>query len=303
MFGGKRWSAPASARVRVPLLAGLAVIAPAILAASVDTVAAGISVAPGRSMSEPRFLVYYGVADNDEIERYDLIVLDSDVAPAVLRRRSGATFLGYLSLGEVHGGRHYFSEVDKDGLLLAPNPNWPDARLVDMRSRRWHDRVIGQLVPAILARGFQGVFIDTLDNAEALEAQDPVRFAGMVEGAARLVRAINRCFPDMPVMINRGYAVLPRVAGAFHMLLGESVRATFITSTSTYEMVPEDGYAWQVRRMREARERDPRVRLFSLDYWNPEDRDGIARLYALQRANGFIPYVGTFDLTRIVPEP
>ena len=50
-------------------------------------------------------------------------------------------------------------------------------------------------------------------------------------------------------------------------------------------------------------DRDPRLRLFSLDYWEPQDRDGIARLYAEQRANGFVPYVATPDLTRIVPSP
>jgi hypothetical protein len=125
----------------------------------------------------------------------------------------------------------------------------------------------------------------------------------MVEGAAELVRAVRRRFPKIPIMINRGYAVLPRIAGQFDMLLGESVRATFDAGSQTYRMVSEDGFNWQVEKMRMARERDRRLRLFSLDYWNPEDQAGIARIYALQRANGFVPYVGTFDLTRIVPKP
>ena len=125
----------------------------------------------------------------------------------------------------------------------------------------------------------------------------------MVEGAAELVRGVRRSFPNVPIMVNRGYAVLPRIAGQFDMLLGESVRTTFDARSQTYRAVPEEGYIWQVQKMREARERDRRLRLFSLDYWNPEDREGIARIYAVQRANGFIPYVGTFDLTRIVAEP
>ena len=211
--------------------------------------------------------------------------------------------LGYLSLGEIHGGRSCFQEVGREGLLLEANPNWPDARRVDMRAARWRERVVEQLVPAILVRGFDGIFLDTLDNAEALERRDPVRFAGMVQGAAELVRGIRRRFPGVPVMVNRGYGVLPRIAGQFDMLLGESVRTTFDAKSGAYRAVPEDGYLWQVQRMREARERDPRLRLFSLDYAHPEDKDGIARTYAVQRANGFVPYVGTFDLTRVVQEP
>jgi hypothetical protein len=55
--------------------------------------------------------------------------------------------------------------------------------------------------------------------------------------------------------------------------------------------------------MRQAQRRDPKLRLFSLDYWSPDDHKGIARIYAQERANGFIPYVGTRDLTKIVIEP
>ena len=231
-------------------------------------------------------------------------MLDSEVEAEIPSHRGpGGMLLGYLSLGEIHHGRDCFAEVDREGLLLEANPNWPDARLVDMRAARWRDRVVEQLVPSILERGFDGIFFDTLDNAEALERQDLARFAGMVAGAAELVRSVRRRFPNLPIMVNRGYAVLPRIAGQFDMLLGELVRTTFDARSNAYRAVPEEGYAWQVQKMREARERDRRLRLFSLDYWHPEDRAGIARTYAVQRANGFVPYVATFDLTRVVQEP
>jgi hypothetical protein len=55
--------------------------------------------------------------------------------------------------------------------------------------------------------------------------------------------------------------------------------------------------------MRDAVRRGPRLRLFTLDYWDPEDSDGLAEIYRAQRCAGFIPYVATPDLTRIVPEP
>jgi polysaccharide biosynthesis protein PelA len=286
---------PLSARARVPLLTSFAFVDFAIRAAL-----AGVRGAS----HDQRFLVYYGRAGQDTIRRYDLAVLDSEIEGEIPPyRRPGGMLLGYLSLGEIHGGRGYSSELDREGLLLGPSPHWPEARIIDMRAARWRDRVVTQLVPDILARGFDGLLFDTLDNAEALERRDPTRLAGMVEGAAELVRAVRRSFPKVPIMINRGYAVLPRIAGQFDMLLGESVRATFDAGSHTYRMVPEDGFTWQVERMRMARERDRRLRLFSLDYWNPEDQDGIGRIYALQRANGFVPYVATFDLTRIVSEP
>ncbi|MCB4825444.1 endo alpha-1,4 polygalactosaminidase [Roseicella aerolata] len=290
--------APISARARLPLLAGLASASAGLLAvASRD--AGAHAAADG-----PRLLVYYGRAGQDAIRQYDLAVLDSDIDAEIEHcRRPGGVLLGYLSLGEVHGGRSYAPELEREGLLFDPNPSWPEARLLDTRSARWRERVVEQLVPAILARGFDGLFFDTLDSAEALEQHDPARFAGMVAGAAGLVRAVRRRFPGTPIMINRGYAVLPHIAQQFDMLLGESVYTTFDAGAHTYRPMPEAGYAWQVERMRAAWGRDRRLRLFSLDYWNPEDREGIARIYAIQRANGFAPYVATPDLTRIVAEP
>jgi uncharacterized protein (TIGR01370 family) len=251
-----------------------------------------------------RFLINYGADVGEQIGNYDVAVLDPSIpAAAIARRNPHAILLGYLSLGEVHSGRDYFADVEAEGLLLRPNANWPDARFIDLRDRRWHKRVIEKLVPEILAKGFDGIFFDTLDDAEFLETQDPKQFAGMVDAAADLLRAIRQRFPGVQLMVNRGFAVLPRAAGAFDMLLGESVFTTYDTTSGAYKLAAEADYQWQIDRMRDAQRRDPKLRLFSLDYWNADDPRGIARIYAQERTNGFTPYVGTRDLTRIVIEP
>jgi uncharacterized protein (TIGR01370 family) len=251
-----------------------------------------------------RFLVYYGTADDPEIGACDVVVLDAEAGGALLaRRREGAVFLGYVSLGEADSRRAHFPAVAGQGLLVEPNPNWPDAWFVDLRDERWRRLVLEELVPAVLDRGFHGVFLDTLDDAEFLERRDPARFAGMVEQAADLVRSLRRRYPQAKIMVNRGYALLPRIAGQFDMLLGESVRATCSREGGTCSLLPAAEYEWQRERMWEARRLHPALRLFSLDYWDPDDAEGIARIYAEQRDNGFVPYVATPDLARVVPAP
>ena len=251
-----------------------------------------------------RFIVDYGATAGEWVRNYDIAVLEpghaTGLAPVSV---PGTILLGYLSLGEVHSGRDFFAQADAEGFVLAPNPNWPDARFIDMRDRRWHARVVEHMAPSILAKGFNGLFLDTLDDAEFLERKEPARYAGMIDGAATLLRALRRAFPNVPLMVNRGYAVLPRAVGAFDMLLGESVLTTFDAGSGGYRPMTDSDYNWQLEKLREAKRRDPRVRLFSLDYWNPNDRAGIARIYAAERAHGLIPYVGTPNLTRIVPEP
>jgi uncharacterized protein (TIGR01370 family) len=251
-----------------------------------------------------RFLVYYGMADDPAIGTYDVAVLDAEAGDALLARRAeGAVFLGYVSLGEADSRRAHFPAIAEQGLLVEPNPHWPDAWFVDLRDERWRRFVLEQLVPAALDRGFQGVFLDTLDDAEFLERRDPARFAGMVERAADLVRSLRRRYPEAKIMMNRGYALLPRIAGEFDMLLGESVRATYSRGSGSCSLLPPAEYEWQRAMMWEARRLHPALRLFSLDYWDPDDAEGIARIYAEQRDNGFVPYVATPDLARVVPAP
>lgn len=252
------------------------------------------------------FAVYYGQEETPALRAFRLAVLDAEAADSLLALRGpGARLLGYASLGEVHRDRPYFAAAQADGLLIGPNPAWPEAMFVDLRSPRWASLILDQVVPEILARGFDGVFLDTLDDAEHLEDQDQRRFAGMVDAAAALVRAMRRRMPGRPIMVNRAYAVLPRIVGAFDMLLGESVRSRHVGESEGggYALTTDPDYRWQRDRMWEARDRDRALRVFSLDYWDPEDRAGIARLHAEQYRNGFVPYVATRDLTRIIPPP
>jgi hypothetical protein len=43
--------------------------------------------------------------------------------------------------------------------------------------------------------------------------------------------------------------------------------------------------------------------VITLDYWNMDDVNGLATIYARHRAEGFVPYVTTPDLTTHTPEP
>lgn len=249
-----------------------------------------------------RFVVYYGTQDQPALNGYDIVVLDSDIDPAMVRRigRTGQA-LGYLSLGEVHMGRAWAADLQQQGVLLSNHPQWREARYVDLRNPRWKQRVLDELIPAILASGFAGLFLDTLDDAAYLESLDQGRFAGMVDAAVDLVRAIRSRFPQMPIMVNRGYGLLLRIIPEIDMVMGESVHSTFDAVTQSYVHVSPADVRWQLQQLHEARRLKPELKLFSLDYWSPRDPQGIARIYAQAESNGFIPYVATIDLTQIVP--
>jgi uncharacterized protein (TIGR01370 family) len=281
----------------------LAALVAAALRGNSDRTLAGADRAGKLYRQHQSLIIYYGDRYDTIPEDTSLVIIeDHETAGSLVRRRVESTTLGYVSIAEVHSGRPFYSRLRSKGVLGEPNPAWPDASFVDMRSDVWRSLLLNEVIPSILKNGYQGIFLDTLDSAEALELQDPVKSKGMIAAAADLVRAIRLAFPSIIIMVNRGYAILPHIPGEFDYLLGESVRSTFNPKTGAYFRRTEQEIEWQRARMLEARDRDPSLQLFSLDYWDPTDRAGLAALYAEARADGFVPYVATPDLTQIIPE-
>jgi uncharacterized protein (TIGR01370 family) len=272
-----------------------------ILAALIGALACAT---PASAETQRWVVVYSAEPTLDAFRDYRLVVLDSTNHPPIQPlREQRKTVIGYLSLGEVEKYRDYYAAVERQGILLGPNPNWPDSRFVDVRDPRWTKRVVEELIPRLLQAGFQGIFMDTLDDPADLERRDPVRFKGMTEAAAHLVEAIRLNYPRMFIMMNRGYEILPKVERLIDAELGESVYTDFGDGGKGYRLADRKDYLQQVDWLKAAQKRRPSLRVYTLDYWDPEDKAGVAKIYALQRKNGFIPYVSTKNLDHIVREP
>lgn len=251
------------------------------------------------------WIVYY--ADREPPSTFDpyrLVVFDSEHHPRIDRLHDrGKTVVGYLSVGEVEEHRPWYREVAGWGILGKENPDWKGSRCVDPRDRRWTKMVVETLIPRLLHAGFDGVFLDTLDNAGDLERDASGKYAGAIEAAARLVAAIRRAWPDIVIVQNRGFEILPRTAPLIDYVLAESLAADWDFAKKRASLVAEAEYAKRLAPIRAAKRAAPKLQLLSLDYWDPTDADGIRRIYARQRANGLSPLVATVELDRIVPEP
>jgi uncharacterized protein (TIGR01370 family) len=239
-----------------------------------------------------------------DLAAYDLVVLDLDrhppLGPIVERRR---TVLAYLSLTQIGRHRALFPRLAQAGVLFQAHPVWSDAHYVDFRRPEWTRAVLEELIPQAVDRGFSGLFLDTLDDAEFLESSSSGRFQGARRAAIGLVKAIRQNFPDLHLMANRGYALMPDIARELDTVMGESVLGTFDPTTKVYRRVSDADAAWQIDQLRQARRRNPKLHTLTLDYWDPADAAGVRRLYAEERALGFVPYVSTPLLDRILREP
>lgn len=265
-----------------------------------------LSVAPPVAAGNPKpWLAYYNdTASLNALFPYDLLILDSQFHPPLRPLKDfGKLLYGYLSVGEVAKHRPHFAAVEAEGLLLQENENWEGSFFIDIRDSRWTQRVVETLIPTLLEKGFEGVFLDTLDNPLFLENQYPDRYEGMTAAASSLVRRIRDQYPSLKIIVNRAYKILTPLAPFLDGVLGESVYASYDFETQTYGLVEAGPYRQQVEILQSLAKAHSHLKVLTLDYWDPTDAAGISMIYAVQRANGFEPYVSTIALNEIIPEP
>jgi uncharacterized protein (TIGR01370 family) len=254
---------------------------------------------------EESLVVYYSDKANiDEFQHFQKLVLDSESHPPLQRLgEQGKQLLGYLSLGEIKRSSPYFQVLQKQGLVLQENANWKDSYTIDLRNPAWGKIVIGYVIPQILRSGFDGIFIDTLDSPLELERSSPQKYKGMNEAATNLIMAIRMHYPTMPLMVNRAYKILDKIAPSIDMELGESVYADYDFTHKTYGKVEPSLYHEQVSLLQQAKQTNPKLKIYTLDYSDAKNEQVIADIYRTQRKNGFIPYVATVELDKVIHEP
>jgi hypothetical protein len=143
---------------------------------------------------------------------------------------------------------------------------------------------------------------DTLDTPPYLELLDPARYRGMRDAAIGLVDSIGARWPEMMLIMNRGYALLPDVVQKIDAIIAESLMTTPDRQTGGFAWVDSHQVELQLRLLDPAVGRRPPLPILSLDYWDPNDARTIAEIYRRERKLGHHPYVATRLLDQIVPE-
>ncbi len=164
------------------ILAGSAIAAPAT------------NAAPDRLAGVRSYALYYGGIDDaalDALATYDLVV----VHPGLFRmgaekglarlHAKGCRILGYLSCFEVADWAHYKGRVPEEWNVRVNGETWRPwggNRAASLAVPGFRDLLVELVRDDILAKGFDGVFMDTLadlDNPALPEAQRTAELAGL----------------------------------------------------------------------------------------------------------------------------
>lgn len=276
------------------------------LACMIGSACTPVAKAPpaAQTASKERWAVYYAKElPARHFADYDLVVFDRIYYPEDFKSlQPQTTVLAYVSIGEVHGDTEEHALLDAQKALIGPRTKW-NSYPVDITSLTWAQMISAQVEDA-LRKGFDGVMFDTLDTTLHLADMESQEKGEKAQAAAiGLIASIKKAHPGIKIMLNRGFEILPRVAPALDYALGESMLAETDISSGQSKVFPASTYKSTASRLALARTVNPQIKLYTLDYWNQDDVDGLQKLYAIHRARGFTPYVTTPDLRRHTPEP
>jgi hypothetical protein len=257
---------------------------------SATALASGLAVALLCSIASaqpaPSVAFFYGKpVPVAELGRFDWVVVEPDhLAARGLDelQRAGVRVFAYLSLGEAAPGG-----VDPRW-ILGRNAPWGSV-VVDPRAGGWRAQIAAR-VDALYARGYRGLFLDTLDSYAMVLHADPRRAAAAA--MAGLIRDLADRHPDMQLFFNRGFELLAEVGSRACAVAAESLIHGWDATGRRYVDVPAADRAWLTDQLRDVARRFA-IPVVVIDYL-PESRRAEARAAAGRiEAMGFVPWIST----------
>jgi uncharacterized protein (TIGR01370 family) len=198
-----------------------------------------ISSADQPTLSEAKsFAFAIGVDDIDAalelLKQYDLVIVDGENATAeqvAALQGSDAIVLAYLSVGTIERGRSWFKRVKRYKLDLWGN--WGEW-YADTSQPKFRRILSGSVAPSILAKGFDGLFLDNVDMIREHRRQR--------KGMIRLVRALAARVHSSSgyLFAQNGEDVIERMLPSLDGWNREDVTATYNFDTESYEVVSEE---------------------------------------------------------------
>lgn len=122
----------------------------------------------------------------ERLGRFDLVVIDGEDASAAkiaAAQAQGATVLGYLSVGTIEKWRSWYPRLKR--YRLSAWQDWRDEWFADTSKAGLRKRLVRIASDEVLAKGFDGLFLDNVDMVEVR------RHRAQRDGMGKLVAGLD----------------------------------------------------------------------------------------------------------------
>lgn len=181
-------------------------------------------------VSKSTVLVCYGKLDPAKIKGYNYVILEEKnfkTEEIKLLKKHNKNVLAYISLGEVNSNAIHYNLLKNR--TLGKNNNW-NSYYLNLKDKST-SVVILSLVNKILDKGFDGLFLDNIDNFSSFGPQ----FAQRNELIA-LIQKIKKQHPNHILVQNSGAELIPDTKNFIESVLFESIATDYSFKGNEYKL-------------------------------------------------------------------
>jgi uncharacterized protein (TIGR01370 family) len=224
----------------------------------------------------------------DLLAHFEQVIVEPDNFENIdqLRAKNVDVF-AYLSVGEINSSRVWFAEIP-ESWLLGENTAW-GSHIVDLSQRAWHEYLINKLMAPLWERGYHGFFLDTLDSYQLITKDTKHRFV-QKQALIDLIQEMHQRFPGVKLILNRGFELLPDIAGDIVAVAAESLFQGWNATSNSYDEVTEPDRDWLLKKLNQVHDQLG-LQIIVIDYVSPIKRNLAREVANKISALGFTPWV------------
>lgn len=250
------------------------------------------------------YFINYGEFQ-EEMLRYDVAIIGRNAmteADIQKFKDAGVWTVEYITLGEDYslnigdgmgpgGYASYYLYDDNDQPI--PNGDW-GSYYVDPANPAWRTIVFNE-IRRIIDSGVDGIFMDTVDCIDAY----PQTFNGM----CNLIKDIREEFPDIKMVLNRGFTAVPTVYEYLDGVMFELFSTYYNLSVFKYDVLDESSVTFSYNRYNgvqivNACRQKKYFPVFAMEYYPADGFESDKQLiYDRDWEYDFIPYINAAGRT------
>jgi polysaccharide biosynthesis protein PelA len=243
----------------------------------------------------PSYTFWYGLNPPVELlSQFDNIIVEADhLSDQEIKalKQHGNKVLAYLSLGEWNPQRTTDQTVEP-AWIMGSNQNW-HSNIMDLTAEGWKQFVANR-IEALKKRGFEGLFLDTLDSYMLL-TNSALKKKKQQQGLVDIIAQIKEQQPDFLLVANRGFEIMDRIATYLDAVAAESMYQGWDNAKQQYVSVSENDRNW-LRKTLNTIKSTYNLNVVILDYLPPAQRESARKTARKIEQDGFIPWVSNPSL-------
>lgn len=251
-----------------------------------------ISDAFGNNVAKKSVLVCYGRLEPESIKGYDYLIIESqhyDIYEVRRLKLQNEKVFAYVSLGEINENSPYFplfkDEVSKK------NEIW-NSYYLNLESPKTVES-LKRIIRDILAMGYDGMFLDNIDNYGSYGPQSMQK-----EALIEFLKELKDEFPDRSFIQNAGIDLLDQTSPYVLAVVVESVATDYDFDSKLYRLRDKQQFEERLKNLDSVRKKS-KLPFILIEY--ADSKSLCEAIMKRLKSSGFDLFIGNISL-QAIPE-